>query len=605
MTTIATSKRPGVDLNGRTASAPTPSSSNGNDFEQQLNQVLEVSSTSASMPASTPATAVGLRERSTADSARVQADAAARSARADQRQDADGRQRTERTERNRDNRDDRDDRDDGPRPGGPGDGRAVGRTSRSTRSCNDHAEAVQARPADALMPHDLVPPRKAPAPAATDAEPCDTGTETSASNVTAPNQPVAGPARARADVVGVAAAPSLDETTGELDPALSLMLAAGSAIQANVAPTESMPRAVEVDPSAHSTPAAGATAQSLPASAPGDSVAGPQPVADAVQVDVSGTHTDPTPNQVPTGPPAVANPDVSAAERVVADLDRDRADGTKDRVPTGDRPIDASPPGGATTDDETPGSIASRMTKDVPSPTGGASSHHSGGSSSTATPFTSTSVVVAASSAGSPRSGGEMARDGEVDGPGSAGDSIAGQAGGSTPGAAEATAPGQATAGPGRAADPGAVALKSDTTAAGGPHASSAAQRPLFGHVDTRRMEMDLSDEGLGPLRLQTLAQGGVLHVSLQAADPHVREAIARQSYELRNDLERAGMQLGSFDVGGYDHGRQQSGLHEDSPSPRTLVDAGGPVVGTGSDIARVASPRHTSTGTAGLDLKL
>ena len=79
--------------------------------------------------------------------------------------------------------------------------------------------------------------------------------------------------------------------------------------------------------------------------------------------------------------------------------------------------------------------------------------------------------------------------------------------------------------------------------------------RPLIGRVDTRRLDVDLSDEGLGPLRLQTTTHAGALHVSLQAADPQVRDAILRQSYELRRDLESSGIHLGSFDVGGQQHG--------------------------------------------------
>jgi hypothetical protein len=119
---------------------------------------------------------------------------------------------------------------------------------------------------------------------------------------------------------------------------------------------------------------------------------------------------------------------------------------------------------------------------------------------------------------------------------------------------------------------------------------------------------MDLGDEGLGPLRLSALTQGGTVHLTLSAADPQVRDALARQSFELRRDLETAGIQLGTFDVGadGGRRGDQSPGgdlgrSAERGPSPAVAGVAG--VAITTRTGATASGPR--SGADSGLDLMI
>lgn len=155
----------------------------------------------------------------------------------------------------------------------------------------------------------------------------------------------------------------------------------------------------------------------------------------------------------------------------------------------------------------------------------------------------------------------------------------------------------------------------SETTATSGDPRTAESGRstkPLLGRVDTRRLDIDLSDEGLGQLRLHTSTQGGAVHVSMQAADPQVRDAIARQSYELRRDLEASGITVGSFDVSAHDQGgldRRATGQMGDSPDGRRDSSDRSPATSS-THIAGASAPgasgsRRTGTARSGLDLKL
>jgi flagellar hook-length control protein FliK len=118
---------------------------------------------------------------------------------------------------------------------------------------------------------------------------------------------------------------------------------------------------------------------------------------------------------------------------------------------------------------------------------------------------------------------------------------------------------------------------------------------------------MDLGDEGLGPLRLSALTQAGTVHLTLSAADPQVRDALARQSYELRRDLEGAGIQLGTFDVGADSQRRGDR-----TPDDADRADRSTAPVGTATSAATTArtgsAPRRPGAriaADAGLDLMI
>lgn len=159
------------------------------------------------------------------------------------------------------------------------------------------------------------------------------------------------------------------------------------------------------------------------------------------------------------------------------------------------------------------------------------------------------------------------------------------------------------------------VGTNSDTAKAGSATASMQApapgtHRPPLGLVDTRRLAIDLGDEGLGPLRLQALTQGGTLHMSLSAADPLVREALVRNSFELRRDLESAGVNLGSLDVGNFDRGHQGGTASQRDGDAASMRSSGEPTRpgGDGGRPARSDSSRSlrgSSTASNSLDLMI
>lgn len=138
-----------------------------------------------------------------------------------------------------------------------------------------------------------------------------------------------------------------------------------------------------------------------------------------------------------------------------------------------------------------------------------------------------------------------------------------------------------------------------DPQAAGVDHDRPVPLRPPASH----RLALDLSSEGLGPLRVEALAERGTLHLNLTAGDKATRDALGAHLPELRRDLESSGLQLGTLDVGdGREHRRDQSA----EPAPTGSADHarparrdGGPATGTGT----VLTARRPSG--AGFDLRL
>ena len=126
------------------------------------------------------------------------------------------------------------------------------------------------------------------------------------------------------------------------------------------------------------------------------------------------------------------------------------------------------------------------------------------------------------------------------------------------------------------------------------------------------QLDVDLGGEGLGPLRMRARAVGSELHVSLAAGDAHVRSALINHASGLRRDLEAAGLDLASLNVGGSPD--QQPGADNDPNHGAANGGAGssGAHSSPGRESARTSSsatgaapptlPRPISTR---LDLKL
>ena len=95
------------------------------------------------------------------------------------------------------------------------------------------------------------------------------------------------------------------------------------------------------------------------------------------------------------------------------------------------------------------------------------------------------------------------------------------------------------------AAAPGAVSVPTPLAMAAAPGSAPGvlAAGPL-------RLDVDLGGEGLGPMRMRARTIGNELHVSLSAADAHVRATLLSHSNGLRRDLEAAGLDVGSLNVG-------------------------------------------------------
>lgn len=123
----------------------------------------------------------------------------------------------------------------------------------------------------------------------------------------------------------------------------------------------------------------------------------------------------------------------------------------------------------------------------------------------------------------------------------------------------------------------------------------------------THRLTVDLGSEGLGPLRVEALSEHGTLHLNLTAGDHATRDALGARLPELRHDLESAGLQLGTLDVG--DGGDRRAG---DQAARGPMISDGrdradratGPKSPGGS--ARPASPPSpTRSSPSGFDLRL
>lgn len=77
-------------------------------------------------------------------------------------------------------------------------------------------------------------------------------------------------------------------------------------------------------------------------------------------------------------------------------------------------------------------------------------------------------------------------------------------------------------------------------------------------------LSVDLSEEGLGPLRLRALNGAGVVHLELTASDPVITDLLVRAGHELRRDLEASGTAVGDLHIaqgnpGGGDRGSSGS----------------------------------------------
>jgi flagellar hook-length control protein FliK len=339
------------------------------------------------------------------------------------------------------------------------------------------------------------------------------------------------------------------------------------------------------------------------------------------------------PTNVPTGPTAPATapgvPSTATADAAVlaaqsgalrstgrATRAGGRADDAAPTSATGEQPA-ASPsssaatstpsPSPATTDAAATGAAAavaahqgSTSGGDAAGGDGGAAGAGSGraGAAAAGTPTTAPSPTT---SSGGATSAGGTAHAATAPATGGPTAPTGAQAGTGT-GSGTGSATGSATSGPGTSPAGAEAPLPG-----GARFAAPAGHKPLLGHVDTRRLEMDLGDEGLGPLRLSALTQAGTVHLTLSAADPQVRDALARQSYELRRDLEGAGIQLGTFDVGADSQRRGDR-----TPDDADRADRSTAPVGTATSAATTArtgsAPRRPGAriaADAGLDLMI
>ncbi|MEX0846622.1 MAG: flagellar hook-length control protein FliK [Ilumatobacteraceae bacterium] len=122
-------------------------------------------------------------------------------------------------------------------------------------------------------------------------------------------------------------------------------------------------------------------------------------------------------------------------------------------------------------------------------------------------------------------------------------------------------------------------------------------------------ISVDLSDEGLGPMRLQAHQGSDGLHLTITAADREVGAALARAGAELRRDLEAAGTAVSSLDIG---HGRtgadaQGQGRHPADGAlrrpPAAMSIDGLAAANTGRRAPLATAAARTSPADAGLDL--
>lgn len=100
------------------------------------------------------------------------------------------------------------------------------------------------------------------------------------------------------------------------------------------------------------------------------------------------------------------------------------------------------------------------------------------------------------------------------------------------------------------------TSVRAEASAAAGDarlaHGAGALQRdrlamPVSGDA---RIELDLADEGLGPLRLHALTNNGTLHLQLSSSDAGLRDMLSKHVDDLRSDIAASGLDLGSLDVG-------------------------------------------------------
>jgi flagellar hook-length control protein FliK len=155
---------------------------------------------------------------------------------------------------------------------------------------------------------------------------------------------------------------------------------------------------------------------------------------------------------------------------------------------------------------------------------------------------------------------------------------------------------------PGSAGAEGSAAVLPDE-AAMTMSTSGSSKRPA-GPV---HLDVDLSGEGLGQLRLRASTIGGELHVALASNEAHVQAALAAHAPELRRDLEAAGLAPTSLDVGGSPAGRdgQQAGGSNTREQPSAPTDTSRSTQSRFAATDRPPSPPRPRPNASRLDLLL
>jgi flagellar hook-length control protein FliK len=111
------------------------------------------------------------------------------------------------------------------------------------------------------------------------------------------------------------------------------------------------------------------------------------------------------------------------------------------------------------------------------------------------------------------------------------------------------------------------------------------------GPTGPMHLDVDLGDEGLGPLRLRASTIGGELHVALASGDAHVRAALAAHAPELRREMEAAGLNPSSLDVGASTSG--SDGSHGEHAAGSSAQQQSAAENGSG----RTVRDRYATTG--------
>jgi hypothetical protein len=126
---------------------------------------------------------------------------------------------------------------------------------------------------------------------------------------------------------------------------------------------------------------------------------------------------------------------------------------------------------------------------------------------------------------------------------------------------------------------------------------------PVAGRVRLGTLDVDLVDEGLGPLRMTALSRAGSLHVSLAAGDPFVRGQLIDHAAELRREIVSAGIDLASFDVGSFSKHKNGSELAD--PDGRDSHSATTGDSGQRQSKSKAPTQPTSTVSTSRLDLRI